>query len=442
MIENLVIIWNTTIWSVLKATYTRIWTNQEWATQFQRYIDWYAVEWMTDDEIVVNQAWTFVIAVLPVDNQWNEWEIEYSEWIVIIEEIEKPIQKEYIVKTYDTNFDFVKIIPTSIITNDISYSESINAWQWELVLNLNLPIDTDFFENIKYVRVYCSDNRTLNNELLYTWYLSKYSRLFSNNKENVQATFLSIYSLMNDIVFQKNWTDEFTLEWVEPSSIIKQIIDYFNTQYSWIITYTEDSIVSYSWVVNVECKNNKCSEVISNILDWLNYYFYCWADWICYFKPKPTETTHAFTYQKDITALTIPEDFEQVVNAVRVQYWYIWWNHHWFTDRAVNQDSIDKYGRKEQTITNQNIYWNEAAEIYRDSILNKYAEGKKNISITVNTRYEIESIHPWDTIKIRNLWLNINWLQVNSVNYQYEQVVLKLEYTSTLAQEIFSSNNL
>ena len=174
----------------------------------------------------------------------------------------------------------------------------------------------------------------------------------------------------------------------------------------------------------------------------MNYYFYCWADWICYFKPKPTETTHAFTYQKDITALTIPEDFEQVVNAVRVQYWYLWWPHSWITSRAENSESIAKFWRKEKTIVNTNIYWNASAEIYRDSILNKYSEWKKNISITVNTRYEIESIHPWDTIKIRNLWLNINWLQVNSVNYQYEQVVLKLEYTSTLAQEIFSSNNL
>ena len=221
MIENLVISWNATIWSTLKATYTRIWANPEWDTQFQWYIDWYAIEWMTDDEIVVNQAWIYVVAVLPIDNQGNEWEIVYSEWITITEEIEKPIQKEYIVKTYDKNFNFLKIIPTSIITNDINYTESINAWQWQLVLNLNLPIDTDFFDDIKYVRVYCSDNRNLNDELLYTWYLSQYSRLFSNNKENVNATFLSIYALMSEIVFQKNWTDEFTLEWVKPSVVIK-----------------------------------------------------------------------------------------------------------------------------------------------------------------------------------------------------------------------------
>lgn len=442
MIENLVISWNTTIWSVLKATYTRSWTNPEWDTQFQWYVDWYAIEWMNSDEIVVNQAWTFVIAVLPVDNQWNEWEIEYSEWIVITEVVEKPIQKEYIVKTYDKNNNFVKIIPMSIITNDISYTESINAWQWQLVLNLNLPIDTDFFDNIKYVRVYCSDNRTLNDELLYAWYLSQYSRLFSNNKENVSATFLSIYSLLSDVVFQNNWTDEFTLEWVEPSAVIKQVIDYFNTQYSWLITYTEYSIVEYSWVVNVECKNNKCNEVISNILEWLNYYFYCWADWVCYFQPKPATTTHAFTYQKDITALTIPTDFEQVINAVRVQYWYIWGSHTWITDRAEDTSSIALFWRKEKTVVNSSIYWNESAEIYRDSILNKYSQWKKNVSITVNTKYEIETIHPWDTIKIRNLWLNIDWLQVNSVSYQYEHVVLKLEYTSTVAQEIFSSNNL
>jgi len=39
---------------------------------------------------------------------------------------DEPIQKEFLVKTYDKNFVFVKVIPMSIITNDISFSENID----------------------------------------------------------------------------------------------------------------------------------------------------------------------------------------------------------------------------------------------------------------------------------------------------------------------------
>jgi len=222
--------------------------------------------------------------------------------------------------------------------------------------------------------------------------------------------------------------------------MIKRVIDYFSSFYPWILSYTNDSIIPYGSNINVECKNTKCSDLLSKILDWLNYYLFVWADWIVQFKPKANEITHYFTYEKDITALTIPQDFEQVVNAVRIQFGYIWWNHHWYTDRAVNQASIDKFGRKEETITNQNIYWIEAAEIYRDSILNKYAEWKQNISMTINNNYLIENIHPWDIIKIKNLWLDITWLQIQTVSYTYEQAVIQLEYQTTLAEQIFTSN--
>ena len=438
MIQDLIIIGNTEIWSVLTADYTRSWTNPEWDSEYQWYVDGVAIEWANWKKHQALQWWTYIVAVLPVDNQWNEWEIEYSDEFVVQEQIDEPIEKEYIVKAYDKNFTFLKVIPASIITNDITYTESKNSWQWELVLNLNLPIDTDYLDNIKYIKVFVNSNNWLQDVLLYTWYLSRYSRLFSNNKENVQATFLSLFSLLSEIIYKDSeWNDEFTLEWVEPATVIKDIIDYFNESYSGIITYTQDSIVNYWSLINVEWKNNKCSDLLQNIVNWLTYYLYVWADGVVQFKPKPSTITHEFTYEKDITALTVPQDFEQVVNAVRVQYWYIWWPHTWITDRAENQESIAKFGRKEETVVNTSIYGNDSAVIYRDSILNKYAEWKQNIRMTVNNRYLIESIHPWDTIKIRNIWLDISWLQVNSITYQYEQVQISLEYQTTLAEQIF-----
>lgn len=438
MLEDLQIVWWTSIWDTLEASFTRNWWN--WYTfEYQRYCDWIAINWWNQKTYKVLRAWEYVVAVLTIDSLWDEWEIQYSDWYQI-DEIEKqePIAKEYIVKLYDKNFVFVKVVSSSIIVNDITYSENIDEWQWQLVLNLNLPLDTNYLDNIKYVKVFVNDDSWLNNYLIYAWYLSKFTRLFSNDKENIQATFLSVFALLNEIYFKQNDETEFTISWT-PWNLIKQIIDYVDTFYSWIFSYTEESI-DVSWnSIDVEVNDTKCWDLIKRIVEWTNHHLFVWADGVVHYQTTPSTISHYFTYWKDVSALTIPEDYEQIVNAVRIQYWYLWWPHSWITTRAENTESIAKFGRKEQTIVNENIYGETSANQYRDEYLAKYSKWKLNISITINSHYQIETIHPWDTIKVRNLWIDISWLQISSVSYNYDKAVLKLEYQSNIAKEIFNS---
>jgi lysozyme family protein len=63
----------------------------------------------------------------------------------------------------------------------------------------------------------------------------------------------------------------------------------------------------------------------------------------------------------------------------------------------------------------------------------------QNISLTVNSLYDIEYLHPWQTVKIRNLWLNIVNATIQNVRYQYEQATIMLEYYTTIWQQIFNS---
>ena len=384
------------------------------------------------------QWWEYIVAVLPVDDQWNEWDIEYSDEFLVQEEIEQPISKEYLVKAYDKSFTFLKVIPASIITNDITFSETINGWQWELVLNLNLPIDTDYLDDIKYIRVYVNSNNWLSDKLLYTWYLSKYSRLFSNNKENVQATFLSLFSLLSEVYYKdSNWDTAFTIENTDIAQVIRDVIDYFWTIYPWLLSYTNESIIDYWSNINIDVFNQKCSEIIKNLLKWTDYYLFVWADGVVQFKPKPSTISHYFTYEKDITELTIPQDFEQIINAVKVSYTPEW-EEESYTSRQTNAESISKHWRKEDIIDTK-LTDSASALWYASSYLQEYSEWKQNVSITINNRYLIESIHPWDTIKIRNLWLNISWLKISKVKYKYEQATIQLEYQTTLAEQIFQN---
>nr|DAE92677.1 MAG TPA: hypothetical protein [Caudovirales sp. gcode 4] len=437
MIRNLEILGNKKIWAVLLASYqSNIGNLGEVA--FQWYVDGVSIEGANERVLQVLQAGEYVVAVLPHTSEGETWEMITSAGFRVEEfEIQEPIQKEYMIKLYDQHLNFVKVCPVSIVTNDISFSESINAGQGELTLNLNLPIDTNYFENVKYIKVFVNDSQGLEDHLIYSWYLSKYVRIYSNNRENIQAHFLSLFSLFNEIYYKQGGETTFRKN-ADPAVILREIVDQVSAAYPGLFSYTAESIVNYGQSVELEIKDKKCGDLIAEIVSGTNYRFFVWADGIIQYKPKPSHISHYFTYERDVKALTIPIDFEQVVNAVRVQYWYIGWPHSWITQFAENAESIQKFWRKEITIVNQSLHWEASANLYRDQYLLQNSKGKQNISLTVNSMYQLEKIHPWDLIKIRNLGVEVSGLQVSSVSYSYEQAVLKLEYTTSLWKELLS----
>ncbi len=423
--------WNIVVWWNLSVQ-DYVWTEFQW------YRDNIAIEWELNNSYIlqITDQWHEITCAI-----WNNWNIDICEPIFIdYYSLEvKPIEKEYIVKLYNKNMEFIKVLPASLITNDISYSESIDAWQWEMELNINLPIDTDYFDWVRYCKIFVSDNSWIQDLLIYSGWLSKISRVYSNNKENIQATFLSLYSLLEDVLLRKNWDDnwnpDFSKTW-DPANILKFIIDYFSTKYPNTLSYTDESIQEYWESITIKFEWISCARWIKNLVNWLSYYFFVWADWIVHFHPTPENATHLLTYEKDITSLTIPEDKEQIKNKVQVIYQEN--EESTLSNIAKDEDSISENWLKEILLTRQDLNDQTSAELYRDQYLNEYKNLRKNITITVNSLYPIETIHPWDTIKIRNLWLNIDNAQINKVNYKYEKAVLNLEYYQTIAQEIFN----
>lgn len=440
MLRNLEILGNKKIWSLLLASYQSTIGNLG-EVAFQWYVDWLAIEWANESVHQALQAWSYTVEALPITEEGERWAMQTSEPFLVLEfEPEEPISKEYLIKLYDQNLNFLKVCPLSILTNDISFSESINAGQGELILNLNLPIDTDYFANVKYIKVFVSDSAGLEDHLLYSWYLSKYVRIYSNNRENIQAHFLSLFSLFNEIYYKQGGETTFQKN-ADPAVIIREIIEQVKQAYPNLFSSTAESIVNYGQAVELEIKDKKCGDLVAEIVSGTNYRFFVWADGIVHYKPKPSEISHYFTYERDVKGLSIPTDFEQVVNAVRVQYGYIGWPHSWITQFAENAESIQKFWRKEITIVNQSIHGEASANLYRDQYLLQHSKGKQNISLIVNSMYQLEKIHPGDLIKIRNLDVEVSGLQVSSVSYSYEQAVLKLEYTTSLWKELLFPSN-
>lgn len=438
---DVIISWTIAVWSVLSVRYTYSWTNPEWSTEFQRYRNGEMISGETSNTYTIeitDQSCDIVCAVAPVDDQGNIWEIVYSNTLTIqIYSTEiKPIEKQYIVKLYDKAMTFLKVIPAWIITNDISFKETIDAGQGELKLNLVLPIDTDYFDDVRYCKVYMNDNQWTDNLLIYSWRLSQVQRQYSNQKENITVVFLSLRALL-DTVILRNWTDPTFSKTGDPASIVKFIIDYFNTVYSWILSYTAESVDDYGSSITIQFDWISCQKALKNLVNWLSYYLYIGADGVVHYHDTPATATHLLTYERDINALTIPENNEQISNVVQVIYTISMTEYEtWIVQDAT---SVWKYGQRETLIRRADLQDEASAELYRDNYLSENKDLKKDIQVEVNTLFPIETIHPWQTIKIANLWLNIENAQIQNVKYTYEKATLTLEYYTSIWQQIFNS---
>ena len=436
------IIWTVAVGGVLTVQYNYSGDNPEWATEFQRY---------RNDEIISGETWNsytikitdqscdLICAVAPVDNQSNVGEIAYSEPLTIelySEEV-KPIEKQYIVKLYDQEQNFLKIVPAWIITRDIKIQETIDAGQWELTLDVNLPIDTDFFDNAMFVKVYVNNSKWMQDLLIYSGQITQIQRLFSNNKENIKIVCLSLRALLDNVILRNSSADPKFSKTGDPANILKFIIDYFSSIYPWLIYYDWSSIENYGSSITIEFDKITCQKAIKNLVNGLNFHLFIWADGLVKYKAKPQTATHLLTYWKDIIQLTIPQNTENVKNVVQVSYMLNGVEN--FTWIATDQASVDEYMHKETIVSRSDLQDETSAELYRDEYLNKNKDAKQDIVLVVNSLFDIENLHPWDTVKIRNLWLNIENATIQNVRYQYEQCQLTLEYYTTIWQQIFNS---
>lgn len=439
---NVQIIWTVAVGELLTVQYTYSWTNPEWNTEFQRYRNNELIAGANSNTYkieITDHSCEIVCAVAPVDNQNNVGEIAYSQPLTIelySEEI-KPIEKQYIVKLYDQNMNFLKIVPAWIITRDIRLQETIEAGQWELTLDINLPIDTDFFQNAMFVKIYVNNSQWMQDLLIYTWQITQVQRQFSNNQENIRIVCLSLRALMSNVILRNPSGDpKFSKTW-DPADIMKFIVDYFSSIYPWLISYTPTSIETYWTTITIEFDKISCQKAMKNLVNWLNFHLFIGADGVVNYKPKPQTATHLLTYWKDIIQLTIPENTENIQNVVQVSYLID--NVEYYTTIATNQASVDEYMHKETILSRSDLKDESSADLYRDEYLNKNKDAKKDITVVVNSLYDIEYLHPWQTVKIRNLWLNIENAIIQNVRYQYEQCQLTLEYYTTIWQQIFNS---
>jgi len=337
------------------------------------------------------------------------------------------------VKVYNLDGTFKETLKSSDKVSDFRYTWAINEWQWEAEIELNRSFSDTGITHGDIIQVYIFSDDYPDGLLQYTGIVNRIVRRFSYNIETINIVALWLWSLLNQIYFY-SWGYTFSVN-QDPAITIKAIIDYFNTQYAgtWF-SYSEWLVSTYGSNINIAYDYTKCFSSIADLVWLTQWYWTIKANWQVIFSQNPVSATHKLTINKDIDEIITTEDSERMVNKYFLTY------NSW-TNSGNDATSIATYWLRELKETNTNIGDSASANIAIASFLNKNKNLKKKTTIVVNKNYSyngtIETIKPWDTVKVLNFDYTIANLQIVKIDYTFDRLKIELEDFETLSKEIF-----
>lgn len=341
-------------------------------------------------------------------------------------------QKSYNIKIYSLQGVFQRTLPETAIMSDVRFSSQINWWQGELSVTLALPIDTTLVSYNNIIKVYESDVNN-NGVLIYSGVVTNIKRNSTDRGDIVDIRALGLASMMTWI-FYYSGAYSFSKSY-EPSIIMKDMVDYFSTQYPGIISYDANSMEA-TWLASyITFEYAKCFESANKIQATTPFWWHVDASGKFHFHPSTGaigQLEHTFTVWYDVESITIEETTEDVVNRYILTY------AGWSTYTANDATSQTAYGIHEARDTDSDINDLTTATNTANAYILKYKNPKRRITIVVNENYNIETIRPGDLVTVMNFSYSISSLQIQKIEYNSDKIIIELEQIQSIAQEIKS----
>ena len=140
--------------------------------------------------------------------------------------------------------------------------------------------------------------------------------------------------------------------------------------------------------------------------------------------------------QKNIEYIRITETRQDIVNDVVVANFDS--TLFWLASDATSQTD---YGYIKKYIVQSWLVFQNSVDDYAANYIAKNKDPKRDMEIKVNQVYDILSINPWDTIKVRNLTYPITNAQIVRTSFDWVSIVLYVERYISVATEIASLAN-
>lgn len=350
------------------------------------------------------------------------------------------MQKKYLVKVYESDgTTFVATINPDDLRKEPQFNARINGIYGQCVLELNYAFD-DFDEgtSIDYmnvVKIYEFDSvNHADGILIYSGFISRYMPYVRGGQQGVAVTLLSLGTLLNYIYYKTaggGWT--VTHSGDDTAVIMKDIVDYFNTQYSGTLIDYDVGGTTVDTVGNsrdMEFIEKTCYMALEDTLQTAGggWYWHINKAGVLYLKEKPTSSTHEFTIGKDVEEFRAEKTSETVTNYVLFK---------WKSGSVTDDDatSISTFGRREQIVSDSGIASATSADAAAQKHVDDNKDEKIKATLIINSNYDIESISVGDTCKVRNFKTGGGTFSDNmliaGISYRYDKIQLQLEeYTN------------
>ena len=320
--------------------------------------------------------------------------------------------KRFNYKVYNSDWTFKQTIKENEVLNEFWFALQKNWWQGQFNLQLNRDYSDVSIVKYDFIKVYLYDDNFPNGKLIYTWVIEEIERNYQESENSLTLVCRWLASLLTRFYYNQTW---YTFTKTDTASnIIKSIITYFNTKYSW--AWINDSwIVDTVWRLSIDFELNTCFEAINKVVELTDSFWYIWADGTFYFNTTPTNIF--LTAQKDVQNLDINEDSSEIINSVIVNY-------NWCTYTDTDATSITDNGLFEKQYTKSDLWLTEATDFATEILADN--QTKLSVSLEVNNNYIHENLKPWDLVKIRNINYNIV-SQIEKIDYNINNSTIYLD---------------
>ena len=331
----------------------------------------------------------------------------------------------YEIKVFDKTWSYKTTINPNVVMNDVSFTETTNWWQWQMILNLALDFWDTTFHWWEIIKVILYSERYKQWKQIYYWYVSQVSRIYDINKWYIKLICLWIWSLLTKIIY--SWDYSWTAE-----DLLTAIITKFNTEYSWNLI-TIWTIDEYEWTINVSFNNDiTCSKAIDKIREVCDYYRFVDSEWVFTFKQKTSWTNHILANQQAVESIELNYNIESMCNKLYLA------RKDWTIKTYEDSDSQNAYWLKEKYMQQTSLENSSTQDDYWTSYINQYSNPKNASTIVVNSEYNIESIIPWDTITVVNVDYLIQNLLIEKISRTPTKITLTLEENESIRWVISS----
>jgi len=325
-------------------------------------------------------------------------------------------QKGYEYRVYDAvNLSFITAWSKEVISEPI-FRMVINGGPGELIVQLDRTFD-DFGEDVDVklfnrVEVWCFDRDSVNGVRIYNGYISGYRPIFEGSRDYVEITLLPYVAQLGSIMLRtETGATEVSQSTLDPSTIAKNVIDYARADGA-IVSYTDSTVDDTATVVSYTFQSNTVKEALDKIIELTpeNWYWRMDADNMFYLKlSNINKADYNFLIGKHISGMEIWRRGEDIINRIYfvggetagVNLYRVY----------SNSGSISSYGIHAYKYVDQRVTLTGTADILANRILNKKKDPEVRTIITLldnnghpdNIGYDIESVKPGQTFRIRNM---------------------------------------